>query len=116
MDDKIKKAFDIANYMATLAAQKQVLKEEFNQNLIHFQNGGTFTISRELIVFVKTIKEISNNNTTVIVDDNETPIEILDVDKFLEAILSKYQFAINGYYTKYSTIKNARTVEGILGK
>lgn len=115
MDEKIKKAFDIANYMSTLAAQKQVLKEEFNQNLIHFQNGGTFTISRELIVFVKAIKELSDNNSTVVIDDNQIPIEIADVDLFLESILSKYQFAVNGYYTRYSTIKNARTIESILG-
>jgi hypothetical protein len=116
VDEIIKKAFDIANYMSTLAAQKQILKEEFNQSLIHFHNGGTFTITKELIVFIKTIKEITNNNTTVIVDDNQIPVEILDVDAFLECILSKYQFAINGYYTKYAAIKNARTVESILGK
>lgn len=112
MDDKIQKAFDIANYMATLAAQKQVLKEEFNQNLLHFQNGGTFTITRELILFVNLLKGVDSR--AVLVDDNNIPIEIEDLGTFLETILSKYQFAVNGYHTKYLKIKHARTVESIL--
>lgn len=112
MDDKIQKAFDIADYMATLAAQKQVLKEEFNQNLLHFQNGGTFTITRELILFVNLLKGV--DSSAVLVDDNNIPVEIADLGVFLETILSKYQFAVNGYYTKYLKIKHARTVESIL--
>lgn len=112
MDDKIQKAFDIADYMATLAAQKQVLKEELNQNLLHFQNGGTFTITRELILFVNLLKGVDNR--AVLVDDNNIPVEIEDLALFLETILSKYQFAINGYHTKYLKIKYARTVESIL--
>lgn len=100
--------------MATLSAQKQILKEEFNQNLIYFYNGGTFTVTRELILFVKMLSD--SDNYSVLVDDNNIPVEITDLKSFLESILAKYQFAVNGYYTKYSEIKHARTVESILGK
>jgi hypothetical protein len=31
MDEKLEKAFGVANYMATLTAQKNIIKEEFNQ-------------------------------------------------------------------------------------
>ena len=115
MNEIVKRAFDLANYAAAFSNQKHILKEEFNQALIHFENGGTFTISKELICFVKVLTDLPNK-TVVIVDDNQTPIEIEDVDKFLETILSKYTFAVNGYYTKYSAIKSARSVESILSK
>lgn len=116
MDEIVKRAFDIANYAETFSAQKNILREEFNQALILFQNGGTFTVTKELICFVKILADLPNNKTVVLVDDNHSPIEIDDVEKFLETILSKYNFAVNGYYTKYSQIRFARSVESILDK
>jgi hypothetical protein len=116
VDEIVKRAFDIANYAETFSAQKKILKEEFNQALILFQNGGTFTITKELICFVKILVDLSNNKTVVLVDDNHSPIEINDVEKFLETILSNYNFAVNGYYTKYSAMISARSVESILDK
>jgi hypothetical protein len=116
VDEIVKRAFDIANYAETFSAQKKILKEEFNQALLLFQNGGTFTITKELICFVKILADLHNNKTVVLVDDNHSPIEITDVEKFLETILSKYNFAVNGYYTKYSAIRTARSVESILDK
>ena len=114
MDEQIKKAFETANYMTTLASQKQILKEEFYQNLIHYYNGGIFTASRELINFVKTLVDIGNNESAVLVDNNELPVDIADLSKFLEDLLSKYHFAVNGYYTRYDQMRKNRTVEGIL--
>lgn len=116
MDEIVKRAFDIANYAETFSAQKNILTEEFNQSLIFFQNGGTFTITKELICFVKILADLPNNNTSVLVDDNHFPVEIRDIKQFLEDILSKYNFAVNGYYTKYSAIRSARSVESILDK
>ena len=114
MDEKIEKAFDIANYMATLSGQKQILKEEFHQNLIHYHNGGIFTASRELINFTKTLVDIGNNESAVLIDNNELPVNIDNLSKFLEDLLSKYHFAVNGYYTRYDQMRKNRTVEGIL--
>ena len=48
MDEQIKKAFETANYMTTLASQKQILKEEFYQNLIHKPSEVTIEEIREL--------------------------------------------------------------------
>jgi hypothetical protein len=84
VDEIVKRAFDIANYAETFSAQKNILKEEFNQALILFQNGGTFTITKELICFVKILIDLPNNKTAVLVDDNHSPIEIDNVEEFLE--------------------------------
>ena len=114
MDERIQKAFETANYMTTLASQKQILKEEFYQNLIHYHNGGIFTATRELINFVKTLVDMGNNSSAVLIDNNELPVDIIDLSKFLEDLLSKYHFAVNGYYTRYDQLRKNRTVEGVL--
>ena len=54
MDEKLSKAFEIANFVTTLANQKKVIYEEYQQNCVYFFNGATFKVTRELINFVKT--------------------------------------------------------------
>lgn len=114
MDAKVEKAFEIANYMATLVSQKRILKEEYNQSLIFYHNGGMFRATKELITFVKTITDLNDSNQSVLVDDNELPIEISDLKEFLTTALSTYHYAVNAYYTAYSTLRKNRTVEGIM--
>lgn len=114
MDPIVQKAFDVANYMTTLSNQKQILKEEFSQNLIHYQNGGTFTVTRDLINFVKTLIDLGYEEDIVLVDDNHTPISISSLKPFLEVLLEIYQSSISEYYTKYSQLKNSRKVEALV--
>lgn len=116
MNEHLKKAFEIADFMSTFSAQKHTIKEEYYQSLIYFYNGGTFKITKELINFVKTLKELNTNKVFVIVDDNDLPVEVKNIEDFLESILSKYFFAVNEYYTKFNNLKSSRTVEGIMGK
>lgn len=116
MDERLQKAFEIADYMSTFSAQKQIIKEEYIQSLIYFYNGGTFSINKELITFVKTLRDLTDSKEVVLVDDNSLPIEVKDINEFLEAILSKYFFAVNEYYTKYKNLKSSRTVEGLIRK
>ena len=114
MDNAIEKAFEISNYMATLASQKQIYKEEFYQNLIHYQNGGSFSVTRELINFVKTLVDLGHTTNTVLIDNNDIPIEIEDLTGFMEQIVSVYYGAVNEYYSKYTQLKTSRTVESLV--
>jgi hypothetical protein len=114
MDDTLKKAFDIANYMAVLSNQRHILKEEFKQNLIHYENGGTFTITKELLNFVNTLILLGNAEDVVLVDDNEQPVNIENLINFFDTTMHIYQEAINEYYTKFQKIKTNRTVEGLI--
>lgn len=112
MDEKIKQAFETANYMATLADQKRILAEEFDQNTIYFFNGGTFRADRELINFVKTLIDLGRSSS-VVVDTNNNPIEIQDLTLFLENILDAHFFALNSYHSKYQKLRSSRTVESL---
>lgn len=114
MDERIQKAFEVANYMSTLAAQKQIFKEEYHQNLVHYQNGGTFKATRELINFLEVLLSKGHSSDVVLIDDNDLPVEIPDLKQFSEDILSRYFEAVNEYYSKYLRVKKNRSVKGLL--
>jgi hypothetical protein len=107
----LEQAFNIANYMTTLAGQKQIIKEEFYQNLLYYYNGGVFKVTPELISFVKTLVDFNKDNSSVLVDSNELPIRISDLQEFLKNILSTYYSSVNEYYTKYEQLRKSRSVE-----
>jgi len=50
----------------------------------------------------------------VLIDDNHTPISIENLKNFLETLIVIYQSSINEYYTKYSQLKNSRSVETLV--
>ena len=52
MSERLTKALEFANYRLTLNNQLVSLRSKLKTKLIYSINGGTFTISRELITFV----------------------------------------------------------------
>lgn len=114
MDQKIEKAFEVSNLMVTVANQKRILKEEYEQSLFYFENGGTFKADNSTISYVKNLKELTNEKRLVIVDANSSPIEILDIDKFLASLLDKHFQANNLYFSKFETLKKSRNIKNIL--
>lgn len=114
MDQKIEKAFEISNLMATMANQKRILKEEYEQSLFYFENGGTFRADNSTITYIKSLKDLTKEKRLVIVDFNLTPIEILDIDKFLESLLDKHFQANNLYFSKFDVLKKNRNIKNIL--
>lgn len=113
MDETLKKAFELSNFMSALADQKRILIEEYQQNSIYFFNGAVFKADKELINFVKTLIDLGQTSI-VLVDNNNTPVDIADPKKFLQDLLNTYNFAINSYFTKFQKLKSSRSVESLL--
>ncbi len=113
MDERIEKAFQTANYMATLSNLRKVAIEELNQNLIYYFQGATFTIDRSLISFVKILID-SGQNDFVLLDDNSIPVKIEDLRDFFLKILTVYGEETNKYLIKYSELKTKRKVEALI--
>jgi len=112
MDDKLKAALDFSNYMITLDNQKRVLKEQYQNNLIHYFGGGRFTATQGLVSFVQSLLQLEQTST-VLVDDNDIPIAVEDLQKFAGDLVSVYFEATNTYMTEYNKLKVNRSVEGI---
>jgi hypothetical protein len=113
MDERLQKALDISNYMVTLNNQKRLLQEQYQENLIYYFNGGQFTITQQLISFCQSLIAMSQPST-ILIDDNKTPIEIENLNDFSQELCSKYFEASNKYLTEYNKIKSNRSVESIM--
>ena len=113
MDERLEKAFQTANYMITLSNQRKVILEEFQQSLIYYFQGASFTIERNLITFISTL--VARDTTVaVVLDDNNIPVEIPDLKLFLDDIISIYFSATNDYLVKYNQIKTKRRVGDLM--
>jgi|TARA_B110000285_G_C14884641_1_gene495578 hypothetical protein len=113
MDDRLKKALEFSNYMITLNNQRKLVHEKFVENCVHYINGGKFNVTKELINFCHVMVS-TNQNSIVLIDDNNSPIEIKDPEDFLEEITSIYFTNANEYLVKFNKIKQKRSVEGLL--
>lgn len=99
--------------MASLSNLRRVALEEYKQNLIFYFQGSSFTVTRELIVFVHTLTELGNTES-VILDDNNIPLNVANLKEFLDKIVNTYALATNAYLAKYGEIKSKRRVEGLV--
>jgi hypothetical protein len=114
MDERIEKAFETANYMATLSNQKRIIKEEFEQQLTFYSNGGTFQITPQLLSYIKTLIDIGELSNTVLIDSNSIPVFIDDVQDFFTNISKQYFQASKEYFEKYSDIKVKRKIKDLV--
>lgn len=114
MDERLGKALEFSNYMVTLNNQKRVIKEQFKENIIHYFNGGQFTVTKELVTFVNMLVEKGNDEDIVLIDDNETPILVADLEDFLSNITDVYFSAANSYHAAYQELLKKRSVPKLI--
>jgi len=109
MDERLEKALEFSNYMVTLNNQRRVVREQFLENCVHYLNGGKFAVNRDLITFCHTLLQ-REQTSAILIDDNDTPIEVENLQKFLDDILDIYFTTSYEYFDKYNEIKKNRTV------
>ena len=114
MDERIEKAFEVANYMATLSNQRRLMVEEFNQKLIYYANGGTFKITPELLCLAKTWLDRGLIQDVVFIDANTVPVIIDNLNDFYEEICTQYLQAVSDYSSKFSDIRVKRKISAII--
>lgn len=114
MDEKIEKAFDVANYMATLSNQRRLILEEFNQKIVYYINGATFKLNPELINFTKLVIDQGYVGDVAFIDANNFPVIIEDVNSFYHDIVNTYFEAVNEYAAKFAELKNKRNVKDMV--
>ena len=112
MAAKLQTALEFSNYRQTLNNQKEVLKAKTESLLSYSINGGTFTIDRELITFVKVLID-DKHDDAILLDIYNHPIAI-DLQNFYGEIMSRYFEVTNDYYVEYENIRKARKVSSVL--
>jgi hypothetical protein len=114
MDEKIEKAFEVVNYMATLSNQRRLLAEEIDQKLIYYINGSTFKITPTLINFAKLMIDLKRTSDAVFIDDNNNPVVVEDVKKFFDSITRQYFEVTETYSTRFLAIKSKRKISDLI--
>jgi uncharacterized protein YqkB len=114
MDERIEKAFETANYMATLSNQKRIIQEEFSQQLLFYINGSTFRLTTELIAYIKIVLDLGHTTDVAFIDSNNIPVLIDDVQKFFDDVTEQYFLACQVYLKKYADIRVKRKIKDLV--
>ena len=113
----------------TLDSQIELSRLRFRAARRFAHNGGVWTITRELLVYV--YGEIKRRQVTlhprvsgvenytlpvsaVLLDDREIPVLVEDLEKFLTEITARYHEALNEFFQDYQRLSQARTTEEVV--
>lgn len=108
MDIKLKTALEKSDYMRTFQNQKRLLKEKFKKDCILYYNGGMFVIDQQ---FVNNLRQPIID---IVIDTNDIPVKIANMQDFCEAVLNKYKHASQTYYDAYVELCKYRDAKGLL--
>lgn len=113
MDEKLKKALEYSQLSTLLSNQKRLLKEKFFYNNVIYKNGGTFTITVDLINFAQNLLN-RDQDSFVFLDDNDLPIMINDLEDFVDELYNTYIESLNEYYQEYQDLIKKRSAVKLL--
>jgi len=114
MDKKLEKALDFANYRQSLAIKRKTIKEKADAKLTYGINGGLFKVDRALITFVQMLIDQDRKTNIPLIDSNDNPVMIEDVESFRDDILDRYFAVTLEYHDKIKELNKARSVEKLL--
>jgi hypothetical protein len=116
MQEQLKQALDFANYKQTFSIQKKVLKEKNAAKLTFGFQGGLFHINQILLTFVEILILKGRTTSVVLLDSNQNPILIPNLEEFRDEIFSRYFEATNEYFEADQSLKKSRSVEKLLAQ
>jgi len=112
-DIRLEKALEFANYRSTLSVQQKQLKERCEARLNFAYNGGLFKIDQTLIAFVGNfLKE--DKQAMVILDANQTPVDIENLQQFYEDITTRWMESVNDYHRQHQELSTKRKVNKLV--
>lgn len=113
INERLSRALEASNYRITLANQRKNARLKLNRFLSYPKNGGIFFITPALISFIQTL--ISNDKeSTILLDTNENPIEITDLQEFFDEIYDRYYQGMNDYLVVYQEFQRSRNVSKLI--
>lgn len=114
MEERLQKALEFANYRQTLNNQLHKIKIRAEGLLIFAKNGGNFIVNQELICFLDYLTRTGITEANIL-DSNNIPVQIVDVNEFLKEITRRYFEVTEDYLDEYQSIRKLRNVKSIVG-
>jgi len=114
-DERLQTALASANYRICLNNQKNNARVRLEKDLIYATRGGTFRVCAELISFVSALQQ-RGRRRTILIDVNTNPIEIDDIDEFLDVIIERYYECTNEFLCEMRRLQQSRTTAAVVGE
>ena len=100
-----------SNLKTALDTKKTNAYERAKNKLVFAYEGGLFTATPELILFAKLH---DTQRDLILLDNNNTPVKIIDTEKFISKAETGYYEAMNEYHLFYEELKKQRTVKKLI--
>lgn len=113
MDERLEKALEFSNYSATIANQKQNIKNRVQQIKTVHENSGVFMADHVTISFVKTLIDMKITST-IMEDSKGNPIQIKDLKSLQENLVSAYTSAMTEYDAGMNKLKKIRNLKKLM--
>jgi len=113
MDKRLEQALDFSNFRMILTTRQENLKMLMNNKLTLSYGGGLFKVDKELLSFVGVLI-INGHKETVIIDRNDIPIKIEDLEDFANKASAQYGKSIEQYYNSYQKLSEAREIRKVI--
>jgi hypothetical protein len=114
MDTRLNQALELSTSLEMLANQKALALSKYHQTQILYYNGGTFVADLTLLAAVGILKTAEVEH--ILVDSNNIPVLISDVEEFFFLVQSRIIEANRQYYTDFEQLKKIRTPQRLLEK
>jgi len=113
MDKRLEQALDFSNFRMILTTRQENLKTLMNNKLMLSYGGGLFKVSKELISFIALIV-LAGGDETILIDENDIPIKITELEEFGEKCKETYEKALTQYYNSYQKLSEAREIRKVI--
>jgi hypothetical protein len=114
MDDAVRAALEFSKFNYSLSLKRKHLKDKMSAKLTFGHSGGLFKIDRSLISFVQMLIDQNRLSNVPLIDDNENPVVIENLEEFRDEILDRYFTVTLEYHEEFEKIKKSRSVEKLL--
>jgi|TARA_Y100000114_G_C11514284_1_gene210492 hypothetical protein len=113
MDERLENALEFANYRITLGNQKRTIRQRMTVLTTVQYKAGVFHANPTTISFVKALVD-AGKTKAIVLDTKDNPIEIEDLNEFLDTLLSAYTEATNEYKVQLDKVKKARNIKSLM--
>jgi len=113
MDERLEKALEYSNLRIILSTRQENLKVLMDNKLKLQYGGGIFKVDRELLSFLGLLL-FNENKNVILIDLNDTPILIEDIEDFCKKAADKYDKALSQYYESYQKLSEMRDIRKVV--
>lgn len=99
--EKVQQIIDKSDKLLSINIQRKIIKEQLEADLTIGINGGMFAVSEALISFIQVLIDKKKTHNVVLLDKNNNPIMIENLETFQEELIDRYLTSVSKYHALY---------------